>query len=237
MSIVYIVATTGKYHDTRVQAIRASWALGRDYDVLYMSDAPSPIPTVMNFKCPPDYASATIKTVYGLQAIKGTDYANCDWVVVCDDDSLLFPERLEKFLGTQDPTKPVCFGRRIKDFPPLPDLAYPQGGPSYALSNAALQMIHPVLMSAKLFAYSDVTIGVILAELGIPVVHVEGFNVHPPEKYVSDDSPQALEEVMKRALSFHYIPYERMAELYQQATSLPHEPDYGLEIAELKSRI
>jgi len=230
MSIVYIVTTTGKYHATRVEAIRASWAAEIEFDVLYMSDAPSTISTVMNLKCPPDYTSASVKTVFGLQAIKGTEYAAFDWVVVCDDDSLMLTDRLEQFLATQDPKKAVCYGRRINDFPPFPDLFYPQGGAGYVLSNAALQKLHGVLLSAKLYVYSDVTIGVILKDLGIPVVHVEGFNAHPPEKVAKDESPEALQQVLRNALSFHYIPPERMIELYQTVLSVPHEPKYGAEI-------
>ena len=230
MSMVFIVTTTGKYHATRVEAIRASWAKERPLDVLFMSDAPSAIPTVLDLKCSPDYSSAPLKTVFGLRALQGTNYATSDWIIVCDDDSLMFPSRIEQFLSTQNPDIPVCFGRRIKDFPPLPDLHYPGGGAGYALSRAALALLQEKLPTASLYAYSDVTIGVLLALLKIPVVHVRGFNADPPERCAQNGSPESRIRVMKQALSFHYIQAERMVSLFRETEALPHEPEYGEEV-------
>ncbi len=226
MRVTYIVTTTGKYHDTRVRAITESWAADRKGDVLFMSDAPSSNPAVLNLECGSDYTSATIKALKGLWVLKGTSFGDSDWVVVCDDDSLMLPDRIDNLLRDKDPRCDACYGCRINTYPEMPELFYPQGGAGYAISKALLQKMFDQIPNAPLYSWSDVTIGVIIKKLGVEITHVQGFYSNAPEAYAATD-PGVLESMFRHAYSFHYIQPETMGALFQKISAIPHQPIEG----------
>ncbi len=213
MNIVFLVITTGKYHETRIKAVRETWAKGHEDKVYFFTDADGDCPQFIKLPVPSDYQSASIKTVLALRCL-WENQAPPDWVVVCDDDTFIYMNNLQSFLVDKNPKLSACYGQVLRHYPPLPYLDYPSGGAGFVLSNMAFLQLQAPLRACNLYPFSDVTIGVCMSEVGIPLIEAPGMHSQPPEKVKAERMEQGLPGLTSSPLSFHYIQPERMYELY-----------------------
>lgn len=214
MRILFLVITTAKYHDTRVRAILNTWAKDLQSNIYFFTDGPGTYPQLVNLRVSSDYHSASLKTVLAL--IHAWTYLGgqqSEWVMISDDDTFIYTDRLYAFAKDQQPNEGLCFGNKLKLYPDLPDLNYPSGGAGYLVSHRALAMLQSHLHQCRLYPFSDVTIGTCLQAAGVPIIDVSGFHSQPPEYYFQPHTPE-LPESIRHALTFHYIKPERMIDLY-----------------------
>ncbi len=211
------MVTTGKYHATRVRAIRETWGKGIEESVFFFTDEKGESPQFIPLEVPSDYQSASIKAVLALilswERLGGP---SLDWVMVCDDDTFIYVDALRDFLKDKNPDESVCYCQEIYHFPDLPKLHYPSGGAGFLLSRKALSQLSVPLRTCKLYPFSDVTVGVCMAEQGIRLVNTPGIYSQPPEIANQELVHQGKEGIVERPITFHYIPPERMYELQKQ---------------------
>lgn len=113
-----------------------------------------------------------------------------DWIVIVDDDTLVFPKRLMSALIEADATQKFYIGQSfIYPNPAFEDkqamrgpnagsFTYAAGGAGYGIHSHALQRMALADIDqhqCERWRHSDVTIGKCLLVSGIPLTHVDGF--------------------------------------------------------------
>jgi hypothetical protein len=235
VNILFLVVTTRKYHDTRVRAVRQTWANSLSSKVFFFTDGDGDSPQFVNLHISSGYHSASLKNVLAL--VHAWTYLGgqaADWVMVSDDDTFVYVDSLRQFLRDKNPSENVCYGNKLNHYPELPDLIYPSGGAGYVLSCCALASLQIPLHQCRLYPFSDVTVGVCMTDAKTRFVAAPGFNSQPPEvAYPELDSEklkaQGFRGVEPHPITFHYVQPDRMIELYaQELKDKEQAPSSGL---------
>lgn len=101
MRILYVILTCEKYLNSRVAWQKDSWLKGVEY--VYLDDSYGK----------EGYLNVATKYV---DFFSRTDISVYDWLFFCDDDTFVFPERLESDLIRYSQYKPICTGFKIGTF-------------------------------------------------------------------------------------------------------------------------
>jgi hypothetical protein len=222
MRVAYLILTCEKYKDTRRVWQRNTWLRQvnpNDYFFLTANKNPDDINT-SGWGAPDDYASAPLKYYHFLKHMPLDEY---DWIVFCDDDTFIFPKRLESYLAIKHPYELLYIGRCI-DFVPIElnagnrvnrPMKYMSGGAGFIVSQALYTLIHnhvkqntPLSMDGETLVehtegfpvYGDVYIGAIIEQIKQQVKHIE----LPYLNYSSTTDMYPIED----AISFHYATEE-----------------------------
>ena len=137
--------------------------------------------------------------------IRREAYEGCDWIVFVDDDTFVFPRRLEEYLRGLDKEKPQYVGRLL-DWP----IYFMSGGAGFCLNAAAYRRLRAYLLETPrekvaMEQNGDVTMGAwIEAAGGIDKVDSRLFNGCIATHHES--SP------IEEAITYHYVTKELFEE-------------------------
>jgi len=191
MTILYVILTCQKYLPTRCEWQKRSWLKNVD-NYVFISSTPDPDNRVVGWNTPDDYAGCAQKYVAFFKNTPPTT----DWTVCVDDDTFVFPKRLELLLTLADPSHPVCIGKvstENKMYPP-----YTSGGGGFAISRVLHERIHSYLNAnsfVPMSIFGDVTMGEFVKLIGGSFFHDDRFNIRPHTKTGS----------IRSAVTFHFV--------------------------------
>lgn len=184
--IFFAVKTCQKFHKVRIPVLKASW--GKDAkEIEYFSDAEDgSIPTVV-LGIPNTERGHCAKFMAILNYVyERLNAKNYKWIVITDDDTLMSISRLKKLLSCYDPNTVVVLGERYgygvaKGY----GYDYITLGGGMALSAAALRMLidSRSCHCAADDSPDDMTFGLCLKHLKIPVTHSPLFHQARPVDY------------------------------------------------------
>ncbi|CAK0865760.1 unnamed protein product [Prorocentrum cordatum] len=102
------------------------------------------------------------------------------WVILADDDTWVYVDRLLGFVADHDPAVPVLFTYVLSDAHVL-GYDYPCGGAGMLLSAAAYELVAPRLLTpdCPLIQYNDLTLGFCVHAHGVPMVHHPNMHCSP----------------------------------------------------------
>jgi hypothetical protein len=193
MSICYVILTCQKYLPTRCEWVKSTWLSHiRPCDTyVFLSSVPDASNHVVGWNAPDEYAGCGIKYMQLFQNFQTA----ADWVVLCDDDTFIFPRRLEAMLSTHSSSAPMCIGKiNLGD----QFLTTMSGGAGIVLSNTLYKQVSAHVSSNRgaPSPYSDVSLAVWMREVELCVyVWDRRFHSHT----------HRTEEEIKTAITFHYV--------------------------------
>jgi hypothetical protein len=177
MKICYLIITCEAYIPTRVQWQRETWLrhIRPEDDYLGLTCKMHPDDRhLIGFNTADTYHSCPAKYVEFFKQYKIEGF---DWIVFVDDDTFVFPKRLEALLESYDPSDPFYIG--IENNHCIP---YMSGGAGFAVSKTLYEHILEGHKTGKVFeprrlddlagGYGDCHIGQWIYNLGIPVKRV-----------------------------------------------------------------
>lgn len=222
---LFIVLTCEQYIDTRVNAIRSSWA--RQADVIFLSDIPRS-DTIIGFATPSTHAGIQEKYV---RLFKRFDFRNYKYFFFCDDDTFI---NTGLYDSVQLPHTCFCFcrigylgihGEDLEGHPTGYDfttirgtgthrpLFYPGGGAGFIIDLEGVAKIQHILLGLPdadipRSDHGDVTLGFWIRLAGLQLVHSSLLNYARPDNFA-----HAADDI-RRNLSYHYVAPHLMANLH-----------------------
>lgn len=203
MKLCYIILTCEKYIPTRCEAVRRSW-LRNVPDYYFLSSIPNPDQRILGWNTPDDYNSCSLKYIEFFKHAT----IDADWIVFCDDDTFVFPDRIANSLRTLDPAEPLYIGY---EFPGVKSPGGLSGGAGFILSRSSyLKLCEYIRTGTDVWVstYTDVSMAVWLLERMQGVRKITDNRFHP----FKCKSPSEF----RQALTFHYVTPEDMSEYYQR---------------------
>ena len=188
---VYIgVKTCSKFHGERVPVVQKTWGKDAKHLDFYSEVEDSEIPT---------FSTGVPNTEMGhcgkLEAMLKRMYSHADikdkeWLVVADDDTILGVPHLRRLLACYDPSEAIVLGERYGFglFGPSA-YNYVTGGGGIVISRKALGDIleyREGSLCNSIDAPDDMTLGMVLRRLNIPVIHSPLFHQARPTDYSAD---------------------------------------------------
>ena len=144
MKICYIISTCNKYLSTRVKYQMETFLKNiPKEDIYYLTSKPNLEERQFGWNCMDDAQNITWKYIHFIYNMN-IDYY--DWYIFIDDDTFVFPNRLQHLLSTYDSNQCHYIGcelDHIKDEFCL----YMSGGAGYAISNPLYALIKSHLMN------------------------------------------------------------------------------------------
>lgn len=220
MSVTYILLTCEKYIPTRGKAIRNTWLRGVP-NYFFLSAVPNESERVLGWNTPDDYESCSLKYIEFFR----NKTIDTDWIVLCDDDTYVFTERLEEMLRTKNPDESLYIGY---EFPVANPPGGFSGGAGIVLSRTAYTQLCEYLRSTDdvwISSYTDVSMAVWMLERLEGVQKVIDYRFYP--RMCDTD------EEFRTAFTFHYVTPEKMYEYYRK---MKHPYDISILIPTMNSR-
>jgi hypothetical protein len=196
--ILYVILH-GSMNPERYFNVKETW--GKDVDCLFYSDHEDAEKNIIKVSDRKDYWSNEPKHINSIIYV-GNNINNYEWFFFCDDDTFVNTEKLNSLLDTFDKNKvhgEILRTNNYRGVPiPPPILEYCSGGAGYLIHSNNLKLISKEIKILNT-GYSDVTLGLFLRELKIPVSNLELFRSQPPNFY------NYTTEEIKNYITFHYI--------------------------------
>lgn len=196
MSILFVILHSHKTKDRR-EVIKSTW--GKHHDCFFCSDYNEP-PEVYKMTDKTDHGSAELKHMYVFGHLLAQalvkEQKKYLWYFFCDDDTFVNTKLLIRDLNRFDPA--AVHGQAINCWAGDPALTYPSGGAGYLLHASLLQKMTSIV-SVPMTGFSDVTFGLHVRDIGIPVNGKAGFYSQPPSFYGVEDQD------IHKQYTFHYI--------------------------------
>ncbi|XP_059177419.1 beta-1,3-glucosyltransferase-like [Physella acuta] len=185
--LVVAVKTCQQFHETRVPIVQATW--GKQAGVIeYFSDVKdSRIPTT-DLGIPNTERGHCGKTIGIIRRIVDTTALSSPaWVLIADDDTIINLDRLRALLACYNHRQPVALGERY-------GYSVVQGGGyDYITGGGGMVFSQPAirLLSTRCNCYADdspddMTLGMCLKSIGVPVTHSRFFHQARPDDYSKD---------------------------------------------------
>ncbi|XP_049529807.1 beta-1,3-glucosyltransferase [Anopheles darlingi] len=201
--IMFAVKTCHKYHRDRIPVLKHTWTRFVEH-LRYFSDASDhTIPTVVT-SVPNTGAGHCAKTLAILRLIRdeirfnATLQATVRWVMLVDDDTILSPSSLVRFLSCYDPDRDLYLGERYGYHLMSTDgYNYVTGGGGIVLSVAILDALQQTCECPAPSSPDDMILAACLQRLGVRPIHSSLFHQARP----SDYAPELLDPL--RTVSFH----------------------------------
>jgi len=138
MKICYIISTCNKYISTRVKYQMETFLNNVPLeDIYYLTSNPNIEERQFGWNCMDDAQNITWKYIYFIYNMN-IDYY--DWYIFIDDDTFVFPSRLEKLLSSYDHSQNYYIGCQLDHIKDQFCL-YMSGGAGYAISNSLYSLI------------------------------------------------------------------------------------------------
>jgi hypothetical protein len=193
--ILYVILH-GEVHKQRYFNIKNTW--GTNSDLLFYGDYEDDLEDIIKVSDNKSYQSNEEKHVNVFKHLTQNSKYNYEWFFFCDDDTFVNVNKLENLLSSFDVN--YVHGQLI-----MTNIVDGYGGLEY-LSGGAGYLIHRDLLnkiSEKIkiinTGYADVTLGVCLKNLNIPILNSDLFKGQPSNFYEYPD------ESIKNHITFHYI--------------------------------
>jgi Galactosyltransferase len=214
MIIHYVVLTCSKYSDRR-ESIEKTWLRGQEFT--FLSD---------QYGIPEEYLKVSLKYISYFRDIRNIKH-DVDWYYFVDDDTHIYPQKLEAYLSKLDGTYPVATGYHLR-FEQGPDykelygencsvhpsgLDYLAGGVGFAVSrSAALKIfsylfIHP---NPPWSIFGDVSFGLWFRDTGVRLIYVDAQLFGTENAKLSDHSSEQI----KMRYAYHYVPPQEQEWMY-----------------------
>lgn len=156
LKVLYVVMTCDAYRNTRCEWAMNTW-LRQVRDVVFLGSHMDSARTMVGWDTGDAYDACPLKV---MNFCRNFDASAYDWVVLVDDDTFLFPKRLETYLSSLDPTKPLYVGTPWDAF----GVHYMSGGAGCCLSRDLFRRLQEYTRSQPdsalhISLYSDVCLG------------------------------------------------------------------------------
>jgi hypothetical protein len=202
--ILYVILH-GEVYKERYHNIKDTW--GKDKDLLFYGDYEDIDKGIIKVSENKSYRSNEEKHINVLKYFNENTNYNYEWFFFCDDDTFVNVNKLEELLhsfninqihGQILRTSEV---NGVKITPPI--LEYHSGGAGYLIHNSLLKIISKEIKFLNT-GYSDVTLGICLRDLNIPISNSDLFKGQPPNFYGYSN------ESIINHITFHYIKTKNM---------------------------
>ena len=197
--VVFAVKTHRANHRSRIPVLQRTW--GRDApNLVVYSDAYDPTIPTIPVGIPNSNRGHGRKFHIIARHLLG-HHGEREWFVIADDDTLLSVPRLLQVLGSFAARRdePLFIGQRYGYGHGLADGGYDyitMGG-GLVINRCGLVALLEANDAPGIDTPDDMWVGLCLKEMGVEVVHHEGFHQEPPSAY----PPEVLAQ--RQAVSFH----------------------------------
>uniref|UniRef100_A0A0B7A1S6 Fringe-like glycosyltransferase domain-containing protein n=1 Tax=Arion vulgaris TaxID=1028688 RepID=A0A0B7A1S6_9EUPU len=181
------VKTCQQFHESRIPVVKATW--GKEAKVIeYFSEVvDKKIPTI-DLMVPNTERGHCGKTMAIIQrAVSSPKLSRIKWVLIADDDTIINLDRLRALLACYNQQQPVALGERYGyGVVNGGGYDYITGGGGMVFSMPAVKLLAERCECYKNNAPDDMTLGMCLRSIGIPVTHSRYFHQARPEDYSKD---------------------------------------------------
>lgn len=213
----------------KARHVRATWG-HRCNKLLFVSDHKDEQFPTIDITVQEGRDHLTAKTMKAFDYIYKYHYDDADWFMKVDDDTYVIVENLRYFLSSQNSSEPIYFGHRFKPYVPQ---GYYSGGGGYVFSQEALRRFGTRAPGkcSKDSGAEDVEVGKCMYNLGVktsdsrdvlgrsrfhcfdPSMHIQGSYPDWYYRYDAYGAKKGINSISDYAITFHYIPPDRMYEL------------------------
>lgn len=156
MNIQYVLLTCDNYYATRCQWQKDTWLTQTTHHV-FLGCKERPEWNMVGWNTSDDYESCPIKVMNFVRHYELDP--SIDWIVFADDDTFMFPRRLETLLKTLDPSQGLYIGSPWND-----GWEFMSGGAGFVVSRPLFEKLKEYTNSTPdnelhTSRYSDVTFG------------------------------------------------------------------------------
>lgn len=166
INVCYIILTCEKYLPTRVSWQKKTCFKDVNPKDCYFISSKKKEPNIYGWNTEDDYSSCIIKYIKFFQNMK----LKYDWYMFIDDDTYVFPNRVEQYLARFDKTQPLYIGAMWSH---LDDLRFMSGGAGFFLTNKTYIMLvnhlknndNTHIRQPGADVYGDATLGLWIREI------------------------------------------------------------------------
>lgn len=202
--ILYVILH-GEVYKERYHNIKDTWGVNRD--LLFYGDYEDIEMGIIKVSEDKSYRSNEEKHINVLKYFNENTNYNYEWFFFCDDDTFVNVNKLEELLDSFDINQ--IHGQILRTSEvnsvkiPPPILEYHSGGAGYLIHNSVLKIISKEIKFLNT-GCSDVTLGLCLRDLNLPVSNSDLFKGQPPNFYGYSN------ESIINHITFHYIKTKNM---------------------------
>jgi len=196
MRIAYVILTCEQYWNTRVvwQRNTCLSTIPKE-DIYYLGHIHDPEQRIYHWTAKDDHESQSQKIIDFFVHMSLDLY---DYIIICDDDTYVFHNRMQQFVATYDPTTMTSIGN-VHD-PSAFDFFY--SGAGIVLTSALYKKLYSYvrLHPEVIHSYADVCIGRWINALSyVHIVHHEQFH---------SDYYNPVTDQLADAITFHHVKRE-----------------------------
>jgi glycoprotein-N-acetylgalactosamine 3-beta-galactosyltransferase len=225
------VMTSPQNLDKRTIVVKNTWAKRCNKVIFFSSEDNAAFPTI-GLNVPEGREHLTAKTMKGFRYIYEHFLDEADWFMKADDDTYLIVENLRYFLSDQNTSEPIFFGHHFKT---IVKQGYYSGGGGYVLSKEALRRLGEKGNDSSICRQDggseDAELGLCMERLGVrtanstdsmdrsrfhcfdPETHLFGGYPEWYYQYDANGAKKGQDSISDYAISFHYVPPEKMLSL------------------------
>jgi hypothetical protein len=202
MKLCYIVLTCENYLKTRVKWLLENCFYNVEQHDIYFLSCKKTDPNVYGWDTDDNYESCPLKYIRFFQNMK-LDY---DWYYFMDDDTFIFPERLNKFVMNYNKDDPLYIGHRCENYSfPI----FMSGGAGFLLTKPLyLSLVEYIRNTPEkellVSIYGDYLMGLWLSNIEKQVICNKLFY---PTTHNNDYE-------LNNCISFHYLKTEEQYKFY-----------------------
>lgn len=230
--------------DKKAIHVKKTWAKRCNTLIFFSSKTNNTFPTI-GLNISEGREHLTGKTMQAFRYVYEHYKDEADWFMKADDDTYVILENLRYFLTGYKPSDPVYFGHHFKT---IVKQGYYSGGAGYVLSKEALSRLATKGKNPKVCRQDggaeDAELGRCMENLGVKTVNSTDalgrsrFHCFDPEthlfggypnwyyQYDANGAKKGTESISDYAISFHYVPPQKM---YALEFYIYHLRPYGIE--------
>uniref|UniRef100_A0A6C0DA14 Fringe-like glycosyltransferase domain-containing protein n=1 Tax=viral metagenome TaxID=1070528 RepID=A0A6C0DA14_9ZZZZ len=214
IKICYIVLTCERYIPTRVKWQKETCFRNTNLNDCYFLSCKMGDGSIYGWNTADDYPSCIDKYIKFFRNMN-LDY---DWYMFIDDDTFVFPNRVEQFLARLDPSIPAYVGNAWSH---IHDLRFMSGGAGFFLTKSAYTMVRQFVECDKNTAMrspeapmnGDTTMGVWIREINRKNNYA--IKLLSDWHYLNIDNSTNIKKIMTAA-TFHYVNKYELFKLYDK---------------------
>ncbi|KAK3696201.1 hypothetical protein RRG08_027644 [Elysia crispata] len=225
------VMTSPQNLQKKAQIVKDTWGRRCNKIIFFSSETNKDFPTV-GLNVSEGREHLTAKTMQGFRYIYEHHFNDADWFMKADDDTYVIIENLRYFLSEQNTSHPIYFGHHFKV---IVKQGYYSGGGGYVLSREALRRLATKGKDPRLCRQDggaeDAELGHCMEKLGVATANSTDalgrsrFHCFDPEthlfggypdwyySYDANGAKKGPEHISDYAISFHYVPPQKMLSL------------------------
>ncbi|XP_005089696.2 glycoprotein-N-acetylgalactosamine 3-beta-galactosyltransferase 1 [Aplysia californica] len=225
------VMTSPQNLKQKATVVKNTWAGRANKVIFFSSETDKNFPTV-GLNVSEGREHLTAKTMQGFRYVYEHHRNDADWFMKADDDTYVIVENLRYFLSSQNSSEPIYFGHHFKT---IVKQGYYSGGGGYVLSKEALTRLATKGKDPNVCRQDggaeDAELGHCMQKLGVKTANTTDamgrsrFHCFDPEthlfggypdwyyQYDANGAKKGRESISDYAISFHYVPPQKMLSL------------------------